>query len=395
MTTQQDTIQQTLAEHGVMVKYVRSNVGPTITQHAFELRSGHRVSSLLKLNDDVALALGLTSVRVLVPIPGTRYVGYETPSEERRTVNYYKTCMGSPNPDHALSVPLGVTPSGTVEFMDLTKAPHVLVAGQTGSGKSVCLSTILTYLIHHYSADDLDLYLIDPKRVELVPFIDAPHVKRHATDLSDSLDVLEELTAEMDYRYQLFENYRVRNISEYHKKVGPMSRKILMIDELADLMLTSSRSVEPVEPMIVRLTQLARAAGIHVILATQRPTVNVVTGLIKANVPTRWSFSVAQNVDSKVILDESGAESLYGAGDSLVSMIGQDIPVRVQGIFTDDDTIDFVVEQSYHHKPEPEQDTEEVEAEDVVEADDTHHVQVARPDTVLPSTYRGTIYISL
>lgn len=359
-------LQRTLDSHGVKALHVRTFTGPTVTQHAFDLTSGTSLRKVIALHQDLALALGLDSVRIIAPIPGTAWVGVEVPNEDRETVTYadFTDDEVSTHDTYAdaahgiLPIPIGVTITSESLWADLTKLPHLLIAGTTGSGKSVALTTAIAHLIASNAPDELRLWLVDPKRVELQQFADAPQVQQVATSPADALDLLDDVVDIMDQRYKLFEEANVRNIGEYNSDFDidtnrhfntPLPYHVVVVDELADLMMTGNKRIEE---QIVRLAQLARAAGIHLILATQRPTRDVVTGLISANITSRWCFRVGSHIDSNVALGQSGAEALYGEGDSLWSPAGSLKPVRVQGVYTFDEEVRDIVERAKHAYPE-------------------------------------------
>lgn len=359
------TIHETLLAHGVKNVYATTFNGPTITQYAYALEAGVKVAKVIAASKDIALALGLDDVRIVAPIPGTNFVGVEVPKAVRETVTYADFAI--PWVDHgddghderdlmALPIPVGVGIGGDAIWADLAKLPHLLVAGATGSGKSVALNSAITSLIDHRTPDEVRLWLIDPKRVELGIFERAPHVERLATDVEEAIEVLKSVVDIMDHRYELFEDIAVRNIGEYNDTDGIVGEDelpyhVVVVDELADLMMQAKAEVEP---LIVRIAQLARAAGIHLVLATQRPTVNVVTGLIAANVVSRWVFAVRSSTDSKVALEEVGAQALYGQGDSLWYPAGAAKPVRVQGVFTDPATLAGILDAAEDQHPDVE-----------------------------------------
>jgi S-DNA-T family DNA segregation ATPase FtsK/SpoIIIE len=352
VTDPAQTIERTLEAHGVSARHATTFAGPTILQYAFTLTAGTPLRKVTALAKDIALAIGLDDVRIVAPIPGTSYVGIEVPRQVRETVTYadFVTDTDAYEPreaGEALPIPIGVDVGNTPIWADLTKLPHLLIAGATNSGKSVALTSLVTSLIDHKTPDECRLWLIDPKRVELAAFADAPHVEAIATTPEDALDVLINVVDIMDYRYSEFAIAGVRNVAEFNDAVASgtitmfhMPYQVVVIDEIADLMMTSGKATEA---RIVRLAQLGRAAGIHLVLATQRPTKDVVTGLIGANVPSRWAFSVRSVTDSMVALDQTGAQALYGQGDSLWLPAGADKPIRVQAVYTDDDTIAGVV----------------------------------------------------
>ena len=341
-------LQRALHDQSAPADYIQTHRGAAVDLIEFELAPGTKLAKVKALAPDLALAVGVESVRIIAPIPGTTNVGIEVPAVERTTVAY-KNLLGAIGMHSsqdaidfvgALPFPVGQRVGNGVIWADLAATPHMLIAGATGSGKSVALNTILTSLIDHTDADTLRLHLVDPKRVELGVFAAAPQVENFKTDVLDAIDLLHDLVDEMERRYEEFEILGVRNITEYldydDHEDRAMPYHVLVIDEVADLMLNAK---DEVEPLIAKLTQLARAAGIHLILATQRPSVNVITGVIKANIPTRWAFTVASGVDSKVILDSTGAEALYGKGDSLWAPYGSLKPDRIQAVFTSDDEV--------------------------------------------------------
>jgi len=357
-------IEQTLAEFGIPAKVVDFQVGPTVTQFALEPgylekekpgsegdieRQKIRVSQISALRRDLALALSAERLRIQAPVPGRPYVGIEVPNTHSVVVRlrpileseaFYK--INSP-----LAISLGRDVSGQPVVADLSLMPHLLVAGATGSGKSVCIAAITTCLVMNNTPEDLNLIIVDPKMVELVRFNGLPHlVGKVETDIERILAVLRWTVAEMDRRYQLLEESRSRNIDTYNRKarrrksLEPMPRLVVLIDELADLMMTAP---DQTEHNLVRLAQMARATGIHLILATQRPSTDVVTGLIKANFPARISFSVASSIDSRVILDTVGAEHLLGRGDMLFLPPEAPGPIRLQGVMISDQEVERVI----------------------------------------------------
>ncbi len=356
-------IEKSLAEFGIPAKVVGYRVGPTVTQFAVEPgfvdkggsveeqdnRIKVRVAQIAGLRRDLALALSAERLRIEAPVPGRPYVGIEVPNMRTSMVRlrsileteaFYK--VGSP-----LTIALGRDVSGLPVVADLGTMPHLLIAGTTGSGKSVCIAAITACLVMNNTPDDLRIVMIDPKMVELVRFNGLPHMfGKVETDIQRILGVLRWVVAEMDRRYKLLEEMHARNIDSYnrrarrHKVAEPLPRIVVLIDELADLMMTAP---DQTEPMLIRLAQLARATGIHLVVATQRPSTDVVTGLIKANFPARLSFAVASSVDSRVILDTGGAESLLGHGDMLFMPPEVAAPVRVQGVMVSDAEIDKLI----------------------------------------------------
>jgi len=350
-------IESTLYDFNVPAKVVHVESGPTVTQFGLEPlyleRAGKkrkvRVNRIVSLADDLALALAAPAVRIEAPVPGQAYVGIEVPNPDKTLVGL-RGIMESPElRRHGgdLLLPLGRDTAGRPIIMDLTRAPHMLIAGQTGSGKSVCINTIITGLLMRHGPESLRFVMIDPKMVELPGYNGIPHLLgKVITDMDQVMGALTWLMLQMDDRYQLFRAEGVRNIDAYNalarrrKSMESLPYMVLIVDELADLMMTAA---DDVERQITRLAQLARATGIHLILATQRPSTDVVTGLIKANFPSRIAFSVTSQIDSRVILDQPGAERLLGRGDMLLMRPDAPKLFRIQGCFVDDREIEHVV----------------------------------------------------
>ncbi len=345
-------IEETLSSFGAPAQVVEINRGPTITQFGVEplfveSRSGRmrvRVSKIVALADDLALALAAPRIRIQAPVPGRSYVGIEVPNDEMTLVNL-RDILESESFNRArksLSFSLGRDVSGHPIAADLASMPHLLIAGTTGSGKSVCVNSILTCLLLYNTPDDLRLILVDPKRVELTNYNGIPHLLAPVVvEMDRVIGALQWMTREMDRRYHIFAQVGARNIADYNTRMKTQGGKkmynvVVVIDELADLMMIAP---DETERTITRLAQLARATGIHLILATQRPSVDVVTGLIKANFPARVAFAVASNTDSRVILDQPGAERLLGRGDMLYQAPDAPAPVRLQGVFVSDNEI--------------------------------------------------------
>lgn len=357
-------IEKTLAEFGIPAKVVGFKVGPTVTQFAVEpgfvekgadgndgdaARHKVRVSQISSLKRDLALALSAERLRIQAPVPGRPYIGVEVPNAQSTVVRlrpiletdiFYR--INSP-----LAIALGRDVSGQPVVADLGSMPHILIAGTTGSGKSVCIAALTTCLAMNNTPDELRIIMVDPKMVELVRFNGLPHLfGKVETDLERILGVLRWTVVEMDRRYKLLETSRSRNLDSYNRKArrrkgeDPLPRIVLLIDELADLMMSSP---EQTEPALVRLAQMARATGIHLVVATQRPSTDVVTGLIKANFPARLSFAVASSIDSRVILDTTGAESLLGKGDMLFLPPEAPAPLRAQGVMVSDSEVEKVI----------------------------------------------------
>jgi S-DNA-T family DNA segregation ATPase FtsK/SpoIIIE len=368
-------IEKTLAEFGIPAKVVGFRIGPTVTQFAVEPgfvekgtsteseanRQKVRVSQISALGRDLALALSAERLRIEAPVPGRPYVGIEVPNARSTVVRlrpilesdtFYK--LNSP-----LAVALGRDVSGQPVVADLERMPHLLIAGTTGSGKSVCIAALTACLVMNNTPEDLRLVMIDPKMVELVRFNGLPHLfGRVETDLERILGVLRWTTAEMDRRYRLLEASHSRNLDSYNRRMRrrgtpPLPRIVVLVDELADLMMSAA---DQTEPTLVRLAQMARATGIHLVVATQRPSTDVVTGLIKANFPARLSFAVASSVDSRVILDTVGAESLLGHGDMLFIPPDASGPLRSQGVMVSDQEVERVI--TFWQKSFPQAGTE-------------------------------------
>ena len=349
------TLKSTLESFGVNVTITNCSVGPAITRYELQPEQGVRVKNILNLENDIKLALAATDIRIEAPIPGKSSIGIEIPNKENQAV-YFRDLIDNDvfaRFKSNLAFAVGKDISGQIIISDIAKMPHLLIAGATGSGKSVCINTIIMSLLYKSGPEDVKMIMIDPKMVELAVYNGIPHLLIPVvTDPKKAAGALNWAVDEMTKRYQLFANYNVRNLEGFNKKVkaegpneDPMFRHlpqiIVVVDELADLMMVAHKEVED---SIVRLSQLARAAGIHLIIATQRPSVDVITGLIKANVPSRIAFSVSSGTDSRTIIDMVGAEKLLGKGDMLFYPTGYTKPVRVQGAFIDDDEVSAVVD---------------------------------------------------
>jgi S-DNA-T family DNA segregation ATPase FtsK/SpoIIIE len=350
-------IEETLASFGAPAQVVEINSGPSVTQFGveplfIESRAGRtrvRVSKIVSLADDLALALAAPRIRIQAPVPGRSYVGIEVPNEEMTIVSLRDIVEGESflRLRKNLSFALGRDVSGLPISADLAGMPHLLIAGTTGSGKSVCVNAILTCLLLYNTPDELRLVLVDPKRVELTGYNGIPHLLSPVVvEMEKVIGALQWMTREMDRRYHLFAQMGARNIQDYNTRAKAQGEKklpnlVVVIDELADLMMLAP---DETERTITRLAQLARATGIHLVLATQRPSVDVVTGLIKANFPARIAFAVASNTDSRVILDQPGAERLLGRGDMLYQAPDSPAPVRLQGVFISDSETHRLVE---------------------------------------------------
>src|SRR6202163_2946440 len=323
-------LEDTLASFGVGAKVTHIERGPSITRYELRPERGVKISRISSLADDIALALAATSVRIEAPIPGKSAVGIEVPNSTVSIVAIREILQSIPS-GIPLPMALGKDITGRPVVGDLAKMPHLLVAGATGAGKSVCLNCVIASLLVHATPDQLELLMIDPKRVELTVYNGIPHLKHDViTDPSMAAGALANITREMDDRYERFAREGVRKIEEFNAKYPDQKLPyiVVVIDELADLMLVAPAKVEM---LVMRLAQLARATGIHLVVATQRPSVDVITGLIKANIPSRIAFAVSSQVDSRVILDMNGAERLLGRGDMLYLPIDAPKPIRAQG----------------------------------------------------------------
>lgn len=375
---------ETLASFGVEAQVENVNLGPSVTKYELHPAVGVKVSRIVHLADDLALALAAKDIRIEAPIPGKSLIGIEVPNRQIATVGFRDMVESMPKHDKVLEVPLGRSVTGQVMMADLTKMPHLLVAGATGSGKSVAINGIITSILLKAKPHEVKFLMIDPKKVELSVYNGIPHLLSPVvSEPKRASKALAKVVDEMQRRYELFSGFGVRNIAGYNKMVRESNEDkqenqpylpliLVVVDELADLMMTVSNDVED---SIVRIAQMGRAAGIHMILATQRPSVDVITGLIKANVPSRVAFAVSSGIDSRTILDSNGAEKLLGRGDMLFMPIDQNKPVRVQGAFISDTDVESVVEFIKAEQPAQYDDAivvkdEEVEVKDVDEDTD-------------------------
>ncbi len=343
-------LQKTLYSFGVSAKVENVSVGPAITRYELKPAEGVRVSKIANLADDIALNLAAETIRIEAPIPGKQAVGIEVPNKEKEAVHLREVLESEEfaNNKSKLSVALGKDVAGNIQLADIAKMPHVLIAGSTGSGKSVCINTIITSIIFNSKPSEVKMVMVDPKVVELSVYNGIPHLLIPVvTDPKKAAGALAWAVQEMDNRYNLFAQKGVREIKGYNNAIekeegqGKLPQIVIIVDELADLMMVAAKDVEEA---ICRLAQKARAAGMHLVIATQRPSVDVITGLIKANVPSRVAFAVSSQIDSRTILDTVGAEKLLGKGDMLFFPTGYPKPVRVQGAFVSDEEVEKIVD---------------------------------------------------
>jgi S-DNA-T family DNA segregation ATPase FtsK/SpoIIIE len=378
-------LKQTLDSFGVDAEVKNVSLGPSVTEYELHPAIGVKVSRIVNLADDLALALAAKGIRIQAPIPGKSLIGIEVPNKEVSTVAFRDVVEAQPpHPNKPLEVPLGRNVTGEVVSMDLTKMPHLLIAGATGSGKSVAINGIITSMLMNARPDQLKLMLIDPKKVELSVYNGIPHLLTPVvSEPKKAARALHKVVAEMERRYELFSQFGQRKISGYNAFVQKANAEddqarpmlpyiVVVVDELADLMMTVSSEVEDA---IIRLAQMGRAAGVHMILATQRPSVDVITGLIKANVPSRIAFAVSSGIDSRTILDTNGAEKLLGRGDMLYQPVDANSPVRVQGAFIPDEdvanVVDFIKQQqSADYDEDMMVSDEEIQQEEASDSDD-------------------------
>ena len=343
-------LQKTLYSFGVSAKVENVSVGPAITRYELKPAEGVRVSKIANLADDIALNLAAETIRIEAPIPGKQAVGIEVPNKEKEAVHLREVLESEEfqNNKSKLTVALGKDVAGNIQLADIAKMPHVLIAGSTGSGKSVCINTIISSIIYNAKPSEVKMVMVDPKVVELSVYNGIPHLLIPVvTDPKKAAGALAWAVQEMDNRYNLFASRGVRDIKGYNKAIekdegqGKLPQIVIIVDELADLMMVAAKDVEEA---ICRLAQKARAAGMHLVIATQRPSVDVITGLIKANIPSRIAFAVSSQVDSRTILDSIGAEKLLGKGDMLFFPTGFPKPVRVQGAFVSDEEVEKIVD---------------------------------------------------
>ena len=394
-----EILQQTFQSFGVDAKVVRASLGPAVTKYEIQPAVGVKVSRIVGLTDDLALALAAKDIRMEAPIPGKSLIGIEVPNNTVSTVSFRDIIESqSAEDNHLLEVPLGRDISGQVISANLGKMPHLLIAGSTGSGKSVCINGIITSLLMRAKPHEVKLMMIDPKMVELNVYNGIPHLLTPVvTNPRKAAQALQKVVEEMERRYELFAASGVRNMGGYNDMVRQHNLEdgenrpvlpyiVVIVDELADLMMVASNEVEDA---IIRLAQMARAAGIHMILATQRPSVDVITGIIKANVPSRIAFAVSSGTDSRTIIDSNGAEKLLGRGDMLFLPMGQNKPTRVQGAFISDSEVEkivsFVTEQQGADYQENMMPSDEVTTTNPAESQDELYQEVVEMVTEMES----------
>ena len=349
-------LENTLKDFGIIAKVVEVNSGPSVTQYELEVQSGTKLSKITSVNREISLALAKKDVRIQAPIPGKSTVGIEIANDEVKSVSLREIMENIPSnkSDKKLLVALGKNIMGKSMFCEIDKTPHLLVAGATGSGKSVCINCMIASILMRTKPDEVKLMMVDPKKVELSMYNGIPHLMMPVvTDPKKASVALQKVVHEMEMRYDTFSEKNVKNITAYNEWVEKQNEKlpeeekmkkmhyiVVIVDELADLMVVASKEVED---SIMRITQMARAAGIHLIIATQRPSTDVITGVIKANIPSRISFAVSSNIDSRTILDQGGAEKLLGRGDMLFLPMGENIPERIQGAYVSDEELEKLV----------------------------------------------------
>ena len=368
-----ENLERVLKDFQINGQVVEIHIGPAVTQYEVKVPSGTKVSRIVGINKEIALALAAKDVRIQAPIPGKSTIGIELPNPSISAVKFKEVLAHESKAmsDAKIVVALGKDIMGRPQLADLSKMPHLLIAGSTGSGKSVCTNTMICSILMRYKPDEVKLMLVDPKKVELSNYNGVPHLLCPVvSDPKKASIALQKLVSEMDKRYDMFSDANVKNIAGYNEwitkenaknntNVAKMPYVVAIIDELADLMLVASKEVED---SIMRITQMARAAGIHLIVATQRPSTDVITGVVKANIPSRIAFAVASNIDSRTILDMSGAEKLLGKGDMLYLPMGENVPIRIQGCFISDNEIkriiDYVCKEQVAHYSEEMQNLE-------------------------------------
>lgn len=365
-------------DFGIEGKVVAAHVGPAVTQYEIEIKAGTKVSKIVSLDKEIALALAAKTVKIQAPIPGKSTIGIELPNKQISMVSVREILERVPKnyADSKLLVTLGRDIMGNPQYCEINKTPHMLVAGSTGSGKSVCINSMITSILMRSRPDEVKLVLVDPKKVELSMYNGVPHLLAPVvTDPKKANIALKKIVSEMERRYDLFESSGTKNIAGYntyvekknaaleeYEQIKKIPYIVVIIDELADLMLVAAKEVED---SIMRITQMARAAGIHLIVATQRPSTDVITGVVKANIPSRISFAVSSSIDSRTILDMTGAEKLLGKGDMLFLPQGENMPIRIQGTFISDDEIKNVVDYTIKQQKAKYDETFTMDEEDM------------------------------
>ena len=370
-------LEKVLDDFGIEGKVIAAHIGPAVTQYELDIKSGTKVSKITSLNKEIALELGAKDVRIQAPIPGKKTVGIELPNKIVTEVSIREILeeMDKNNIEGKLSVALGRSIMGKPIWLDIDKTPHLLVAGSTGSGKSVCINSIITSILMRTRPDEVKLVLVDPKKVEFSMYSGIPHlIAPVVTDPKKANITLQKIVGIMEDRYELFSESETKNIVGYNayiekknehlgkdEQIKTLPYIVVIIDELSDLMLVAAKDVED---SIMRITQMARAAGIHLIVATQRPSTDVITGVVKANIPSRISFAVSSSIDSRTILDMSGAEKLLGKGDMLLKPQGENIPIRVQCNYVGDDEIKTIADYTIKQQKAKYDEALSVESED-------------------------------
>jgi len=345
-------LEEVLRVFDISGKIVQVNIGPTVTQYELDLKAGTKVNKLLGIQREIALAMAAKDVRIQAPIPGKNTIGIELPNKVNASVSFKEVLSSMPevNEKTILAVGLGKDIMGKVKWAEINATPHMLVAGSTGSGKSVCINCIIASILMRCKPDEVKLVMVDPKKVEFSMYNGIPHLLCPVvTDAKKASIALKNIVGEMERRYEILEHTKNKNIVSYnkfcetHTEYQKLPYIVVIIDELADLMLVAAKEVED---SIMRITQMARAAGIHLIVATQRPSTDIITGVVKANIPSRISFAVSSQIDSRTILDMGGAEKLLGKGDMLFLPMGESVPMRIQGAYVSEEEIQKLVDHS-------------------------------------------------
>ena len=370
-----DQLVKQLTNFNIDATVQEMHVGPIITRYEVKLKAGTKVQQVTSLSDELAMALKAKSIRIVAPIPGKDTIGIDIPNRNPEIVHIKEILESekfSNEPD-SIKLVLGKDTNGRPEVVDLTKAPHILMAGRTGAGKSVAINTFMASILASKTPDEVQLLLVDPKMVELTPYNGIPHlVMPVITEPTEAVKALRAVVTMMDDRYKTLAENNCKNIEVYNQKHDRIPYLVIVIDEFADLMMTSNKDVEE---HIIRIAQKARAVGIHLILTTQRPTINVVTGNIKANLPTRIGFQTASQVDSRTVMDNAGCEKLLGNGDMMFNSVDSPVPVRLHGAYITEDVTNLLIKhwkmQKRDENEQAEQTEEEEKAEIVVSS---HHL---------------------